>query len=347
MALWTPAQITTQLWFDGADESSVATTGTTLRVTQWDDKSGNARHATQSDSTRRPRYCRGLLNGLGAMQFFNTTEMGYLDIANGKGIARDVGILWIYASASPQPLGSDPALPRYAIMWQGGTSASSTRAALRIGGNSGRWEYRRLDADTDTQVNFGTVEFKTRVWGKIYDFAGGTLAGYIDGAEHTEAMAGTPANTSDTDSLAVRIGSQGTGGSFYGMIGEILVGTGALTTANRQRIEGYLAHKWGTQALLSATHPYRYFAPRTTHHYIRGVVRGTDGQPAQRKVYAVTRPTDTALPQVLAHALSDAVTGAYELAVPDDTEVSRIVVSEDNAPLLNDILHRIVPGVDP
>jgi len=41
--LWTPAQISTAAWYDADDASTI--THTTNAVTQWDDKSGNARHA--------------------------------------------------------------------------------------------------------------------------------------------------------------------------------------------------------------------------------------------------------------------------------------------------------------
>jgi hypothetical protein len=34
-----------------------------------------------------------------------------------------------------------------------------------------------------------------------------------------------------------------------------------MTTADRQRVEGYLAHKWGLTANLPADHPYKNAAP--------------------------------------------------------------------------------------
>ena len=48
---------------------------------------------------------------------------------------------------------------------------------------------------------------------------------------------------------------------FTGEIAEIIVYAGALTTAERQKIEGYIAHRYGVQSNLPATHPYRNFAP--------------------------------------------------------------------------------------
>ena len=42
--------------------------------------------------------------------------------------------------------------------------------------------------------------------------------------------------------------------------GEIVIGN-SLSTNDRQRVEGYLAHKWGLTALLPAGHPYKSAAP--------------------------------------------------------------------------------------
>lgn len=59
----------------------------------------------------------------------------------------------------------------------------------------------------------------------------------------------------------------------------------------------------------------------------------------------MSRPIDSTPPVVLAHDLSDPVTGEYELAVPSGEEITRVVVSEDNEnPLLNDIIDRVIPA---
>ena len=78
---------------------------------------------------------------------------------------------------------------------------------------------------------------------------------------------------------------------------------------------------------------------------IAGVIADSLGQPCQRKVYAVSRPTDATEPVVLAHGLSDATTGIYELLLTTNDEVTRVVVSEDDDdPLMNDIVDRVIPA---
>jgi hypothetical protein len=44
-------------------------------------------------------------------------------------------------------------------------------------------------------------------------------------------------------------------------IGEILLYNAALSTIERQQVEGYLAHKWGLQGSLPTSHPYRSIKP--------------------------------------------------------------------------------------
>lgn len=55
----------------------------------------------------------------------------------------------------------------------------------------------------------------------------------------------------------VTIGSRFTNvQAWYGKISEVLIYNNALSNAERQQVEGYLAWKWGMQATLPATHPY-------------------------------------------------------------------------------------------
>ena len=60
------------------------------------------------------------------------------------------------------------------------------------------------------------------------------------------------------------IGSRNTASASYswnGLIGEIILFNSALTTPQRQQVEGYLAWKWGLQSSLPSTHAYAKFAP--------------------------------------------------------------------------------------
>lgn len=55
------------LWLDAADAASITLDGS-LNVSQWNDKSGNARHAAQATAANRPGYFTNQLNGQGAVR---------------------------------------------------------------------------------------------------------------------------------------------------------------------------------------------------------------------------------------------------------------------------------------
>ena len=46
-----------------------------------------------------------------------------------------------------------------------------------------------------------------------------------------------------------------------GYIAEIILYDGTITTDNRQKIEGYLAHRWMFPSRLPTSHPYRGYPP--------------------------------------------------------------------------------------
>jgi hypothetical protein len=46
-----------------------------------------------------------------------------------------------------------------------------------------------------------------------------------------------------------------------GFIAEMVIATTALSVDDRQRLEGYLAHKWGLTANLPPEHPYKTTPP--------------------------------------------------------------------------------------
>jgi hypothetical protein len=50
-------------------------------------------------------------------------------------------------------------------------------------------------------------------------------------------------------------------GFFPGKIAEILIFNAVLSSTDREKVEGYLAHRWGLTAVLPAPHPYKSVAP--------------------------------------------------------------------------------------
>ena len=94
--------------------------------------------------------------------------------------------------------------------------------------------------------------------------AGDTSLVFQDGTQHApsgEQQNGTRSYTSLTDAPVNMLVGQASLGSLTSQMGECLFIAGNLTTAERQKLEGYLAHKWGTEAKLPAGHPYKAAPP--------------------------------------------------------------------------------------
>ena len=70
---WTPANITTAMWLDAADATTITLNGST--VSQWNDKSGNARNASQATAAAQPSYVSGGLNNLNVIRFDGSNDV--------------------------------------------------------------------------------------------------------------------------------------------------------------------------------------------------------------------------------------------------------------------------------
>ena len=66
---WTPVDISPDLWLDASDVSTFTKDGSEL-ISQWNDKSSNARHVTQdAAASSRPTYVSGQLDGKAVVSF--------------------------------------------------------------------------------------------------------------------------------------------------------------------------------------------------------------------------------------------------------------------------------------
>lgn len=83
---------------------------------------------------------------------------------------------------------------------------------------------------------------------------------------------------------------------------------------------------------------YRALPKREDWKIVSGVVTDAAGLPAARTVRAIDRANGV----VLGTTTSDAVTGAYAIAVPVSSEIQRIVLDDDAGTLYNDLIDRVL-----
>jgi hypothetical protein len=246
---WTPADITTALWLDAAD----GTTVTGSPVSQWSDKSGNGRHATQGSSGLRPTYT-STLNGLPVLTFDGTSFLiadAVASVIGGNDVPWSACIVYNIADN-----GANHCLVSATSSTLDGVQHSVNRDFL-----SGANAIRSTRRASDTQVNVsGNVAAADGPGLLSLVFTGTAVQLYDAGSEVANAA-------QDNASLSVQRFSIGvlrrsTNATFVnGDIGEIVLLPAAASTATRQRIEGYLAHKWGLEGDLPSDHPYKAAPP--------------------------------------------------------------------------------------
>ena len=243
--LWTPAEITTALWLDAADSSTITLNGST--VSKWWDKSGNARHATQGTAGAQPTLETNRLSFDGGDHLsvadvaglqFGTGDFAAIVVANITNVNRVQG--------SQDTLVSKDYIGFELYIYQGIVAGyiGGTADANISGATSGAW-------DIFSQIRMSSA--------------------------HTVRRTGTPSSSATNTGNVSQIGTNVFIGhcpglpedcGLIGKISEIILLPAGFTATDLQRIEGYLAHKWdallGVATLVSALpsdHPYKSTPP--------------------------------------------------------------------------------------
>jgi len=245
---WTPAQITTALWLDADDASTITLNGS--NVSAWNDKSGNGRNATQATAANQPAYTTAGLNNKPALDFDGADDDLVLSSVSDL---NSVSQSWFIVTKR------DNANGRTEISFGIGNQQESNGLA-----DIPRW------TDNKMYSQIGYVANRPAPVSVISD------APYINcvtgGAVQLSYTNGTLIGTGTTQSLSnfsvLDGGYVGSGRAmsffgryFDGKISELIIVPSVATTQDRQLIEGYLAHKWGLTANLPADHPYKTLPP--------------------------------------------------------------------------------------
>jgi len=230
--IWTPEQLSTSAWFDASDTSTVIAGGSS-NVYQWNDKSGNGNDVTQTTGSQQPLTGTRTMNGFNVIEFLDTSDQ-LLAIDSSLATFTEPEILCVVEFDTDGYLMDSFNGDRGAIRRSGGSLSTVTQAG-----------------QTNTGVPISTDP--TMIYCN-YNTSGGFLA--VDGA--------TPASIAGTyntiEGLTLGSWSGHVTVFFNGIIGEFII-TSGLSTGDRQKIEGYLSHKWGLEGNLPSSHPYKSFAP--------------------------------------------------------------------------------------
>ncbi|MFM6671567.1 MAG: hypothetical protein ACKPJO_15800 [Dolichospermum sp.] len=238
--LWTPVQMSTALWLDAADSSTVTLNGG--NVSQWDDKSGNGRNAAQATAANQPART---LNGL-----------------NGKTVLTFDGVNDFLVSNSGT---YGPNISMFAVARQDGGSSYQRLLNVRIDQfaffgsfNANFATFFGNNSWNDINANTPSIAVTSaKVLGVVNPTSGSVATPYVDGiAQNTKT--GTMGISNGVDIGAIQ--SPNTQ-FWFGIVAEIIIVNSAVTTTVRQFIEGYLAWKWELTANLPDNHPFKFNPP--------------------------------------------------------------------------------------
>lgn len=225
---WTPAQITTALWLDAADTSTITLNGST--VSQWDDKSGNARNATQATAANQPTYnATGILgkpslsfdgadDSLGISAWSSSPPYAVFVVLKKNNAAQASwnGVFTMLQSGNN-------------VFWMGQNSGTATNARM---GNANLAE----DLDITGFFQLDVPNVHAAVQSGTYELT----------AWRTGNQLGSRALTNIGQASRSLTLGRSTITTINGFISEVvMVSETALSVSDRQKIEGYLAWKWG------------------------------------------------------------------------------------------------------
>ena len=242
-----------QMWLNGKDingddaPDSASDFLAGGKVSSWADQSGKSNTLTQGTSVNQPTWLTA----------------GGLSFDGNDALAK---------ASLPTSLTGNSALTLLVLAENNVTTSQSLFNLGALSGNvdrlglttSGSFLYQNDSTSVSQNGNYHlninstkSVAVFTRPAGG--DFDKGTY--FLNGQGKGITLSGAK----DATGFAVPTGTPltlgGTSGAITGKIREVMLYSNALPEYSRKRLEGYLAHKWGSTANLPATHPFKSTAP--------------------------------------------------------------------------------------
>jgi hypothetical protein len=238
VAAWlnfSPLTLSPALWLDAADLTTITESGG--RVSQWDDKSGNGRHLTQSNATFQPVTGATTINGQNVIDFTSLRRLS----RSSDNIFRNIGGGAIFAVVRGTYSG---VFSTFMVIT---TNNENAIARAFLGSNSGAILAggRRLDGTSFQSVLAASIPNDIlTVSAGLFDYAGAALVVSVNNVQ-TPRSGGfqTAGNTSNTASQ-IHVGSDPGANSFTGSSAEYIVLSQLPTQSQIISTELYLRSKW-------------------------------------------------------------------------------------------------------
>lgn len=281
-APWTPANIATVVgWYDASDTATITETGGA--VSQWDDKSGNGLNLSQGEGTRQPLTGTVSMNGVNALKFDGSNDR-MATSSNPFGAAVDNAFVIAVHKVDAVANGTFFTLTgsrNNVNRWQSHAPWGNGTIFLDNGGGAAPNRISTsygVTAGTNVMVGFygSTTDNVQQI------FKNGSVL-IEDASGHSVATVGN-----------IFVGGDGGTDHQNTSIGEFIIVNGNISTVDRQKLEGYLAHKWGLAASLPVDHPYKEAAPGGSGAVVNlaGTVTDADGDTPESTWSVQSGPAD-------------------------------------------------------
>ena len=236
-----PSDIITNVWYDASDSDTITESGGA--VSQWDDKSGNGIHLTQGTGSDQPTTNSRTIGNLNVLDFTPN------DFISGNAPVTSPSFLTNIVMIADNIIdnGIYIALVDSSTFNQIEGLLGIINSKFRIGGYDG----------TFTDARAGSPQIGTSYILGVNIESTSSRKLYVDGENIANLT--TTITPTGIDTLGVGCSIDSTPSAYInGAIGEIIYYTDA---NSREKIEGYMAHKWNLTASLPNNHPYKTEAP--------------------------------------------------------------------------------------
>jgi len=330
---WTPQQLITAAWYDASDAETMSVINNT--VSQWRDKSGNANHANQSNSNRRPATGGSTIGSLNAL-IFDPFKDQHLAVSHHASLHLDgsggANLFAVFRSTGYVSRGSG----LNSIISKGALLTADSAYGIRLNDND------RMPFKAGSNFMTSPTEAylaQDILYGATRNDRSRTAKLFMNGMEVGVSSASSVVSN-NTNALVLG-GETTTARCAAVQLGEILVVPGQLTEETRQTLEGYLSQKWSLAGKLPDTHAYKIAAPTfVATASLAGSVADQENDPFASSWTMVSGPA----PVAFRHA-SAANTSAY-FPVPG-TYVLRLAASDGAGENTDDLEIVVADYVNP
>ena len=240
---WTPSQVTeTCAWYDAADIATITKDGSN-NVSQWNDKSGNSVDISQTNPTYKPIYDSTDKSVNFDADYFYAYVSAIAGIAVLRNINGKVGSNWVTPIIGQR---GDQTPPSYIFVNTGEDAATYVASIDGASANTG-----------DISLNGGDLTPGNGTGTNI------SISGYTHFPVNDEpdVLYWQLNQTELWRFIATYTDEYNNAGKFD--MHELILFSSIPSDSDRQKIEGYLAHKWGFASKLPAGHPYKSSSPST------------------------------------------------------------------------------------